>query len=288
MAGQAGRLYPYRHFLDQDWESEPSPPVKLEQPAQGEQEEQLQPTGNPDPLRLDTALWPKTEEKGEGEVEMKCQFCGSDFREVELLVCHLNLHLDSLASLPGTQLQPLRCAVTGCGYKPKPVRTAATSHYSTLKVVEEHIRAKHLKLPAWQCLYCDKTFNSKASLDYHHRMHNDPTKEYCNICRHFKSSDKFAHHDKVKCARLANAERKFKCEDCGKRFKGAANLALHRTIHSELRFICDFCGRAFTQKGNRKTHILKKHSEQLAESVSFLQCDDDGAPLPETTLVENI
>ena len=58
MAGQTGRLYPYRHFLDQDWESEPSPPVKLEH------EEQLQPTGNPDPLRLDTALWPKTEEKG--------------------------------------------------------------------------------------------------------------------------------------------------------------------------------------------------------------------------------
>eukprot|EP00092_Neocalanus_flemingeri_P028194 GFUD01030618.1.p1 GENE.GFUD01030618.1~~GFUD01030618.1.p1 ORF type:complete len:388 (+),score=61.83 GFUD01030618.1:103-1164(+) len=207
------------------------------------------------------------------DMEMICQFCGSDFDNLDNLIGHVHLHLESM---PDRDVN-LRCMIKDCSYRPKTSTKKTDTNfedsgtqnvitkYTQLKSIEDHMRSKHLNMPAWKCLFCDKPFNSKASLDYHHRMHNDPAKEYCRICKHFKSIDKIASHDLVKCAKLANAERKYECEDCGKRFKGAANLALHRTIHSEERFLCDFCGKSFTQKGNRKTHIMKKHSSLLIQ-----------------------
>jgi len=215
---------------------------------------------------------PKSVPSIKQNVEMMCQFCGGEFEDLELLIGHINLHLEGIPEDEVT----LRCMTRGCSYKPKVNGkkhsegdenngVSKMSNYTQLKSIQEHMRNKHLNMPAWRCTFCDKTFNSKASMDYHIRMHNDPTKEYCKICKHFKSIDKIALHDVVKCARLANAERKFECEDCGKRFKGAANLALHRVIHSQERFICDFCGKTFTQKGNRKTHMMKKHSSALLQ-----------------------
>jgi len=206
------------------------------------------------------------------EIEMICQFCGNDFQDLDNLISHVHLHLENIPDSDVT----LRCMVKNCNYRPKTcTKKNNTSNeldeqnsitkYTQLKSIEDHMRSKHFKMSAWKCLFCDKPFNSKASLDYHHRMHNDPSKEYCRICKHFKSIDKISSHDLVKCAKHANAERKYECEDCGKRFKGAANLALHRTIHSEERFLCDFCGKSFTQKGNRKTHIMKKHTAALIQ-----------------------
>lgn len=215
------------------------------------------------------------------DIEMICQFCGSDFDDLDNLIGHVHLHLESM---PDCDVN-LHCMVTNCSYRPKASTKKTDIHneesgtqnlitkYTQLKSIQDHMRSKHLKLPAWKCLFCDKPFNSKASLDYHHRMHNDPTKEYCRICKHFKSIDKIASHDLLKCAKLANVERRYECEDCGKRFKGAANLALHRTIHSEERFICDFCGKTFTQKGNRKTHVMKKHSSVLIQQ-SLTICNE--------------
>jgi rubrerythrin len=206
-------------------------------------------------------------------IEMICQFCGSDFDDLDNLIGHVHLHLESM---PDCDVN-LRCMIKGCSYRPK-TSTKRTDNiseesgpqnlitkYTQLKSIQDHMRSRHLNMPAWKCMFCDKPFNSKASLDYHIRMHNDPSKEYCRICKHFKSADKIASHDLIKCAKLANAERKYECEDCGKRFKGAANLSLHKIIHSEERFMCDFCGKSFTQKGNRKTHIMKKHSAALIQ-----------------------
>ena len=214
-------------------------------------------------------------------IQMTCQFCGSDFNNLDSLIGHVHLHLENMHDCDVN----LRCMVKTCNYRPKPniKRTDSpgeepsssnqVTRYTQLKSIQDHMRSKHLNMPAWKCIFCDKPFNSKASLDYHIRMHNDPSKEYCRICKHFKGIDKIASHDLVKCAKLANTERKYECEDCGKRFKGAANLALHRVIHSEERFICDFCGKSFTQKGNRKTHIMKKHSAALLQQSLFLNND---------------
>ena len=120
----------------------------------------------------------------------------------------------------------------------------------------------------WRCEVCSRTFNSKASLDYHLKMHKDPTKQYCPLCHHFINISKVATHNLAKCAQSASMEKKYECQVCGKRFKGLASLQLHRAIHGEKQFICKFCHKSFTQKGNMRTHIEKKHRQVAATEES--------------------
>ena len=203
------------------------------------------------------------------KVEMKCQFCASYFDDLSNLLGHLHLHLERM---PSKDID-LACMVKDCDYKadselyqdeesdPRPI-----SKYAQLRSIEQHIRSVHLNMQTWKCDYCDKQFNQKQSLVYHHKMHNDPTKEYCNICERFKDAEKMSLHDADKCARLAMVERKHECNDCGKTFKSLPSLWLHKKIHSDERFICEFCNKAFTQKGNRKTHMMKKHVSKILEN----------------------
>ena len=74
------------------------------------------------------------------------------------------------------------------------------SKYAQLRCIEQHIRSEHLNMQSWKC---DKQFNQKQSLVYHHKMHTDPTKEYCNIHQRFRDAEHMSYHDTEKCARMA-------------------------------------------------------------------------------------
>ena len=206
-------------------------------------------------------------------LEMKCQFCPSYFDDLPKIVAHLHLHLERVASKD----TDLECMVKGCDYKadydvndeeesnPKPV-----SKYVQLRCIEQHVRNEHLNMQAWKCGFCDKQFNQKQSLVYHYKMHEDPTKQYCNICQRFRDAGKMSSHDAEKCSKMALIEKRLECNECGKIFRSVPSLWLHKKIHTSERYICEFCDKSFTQKGNRKTHIMKKHADKLYENPIYL------------------
>ena len=161
-----------------------------------------------------------------GKVDSICQICGHRAPDDKTLLLHLRLHLESSEDLLTSYEQ----------------RSPAPG------LLEADTRGQEGRAGGWRCETCRRGFNSKASLDYHLKMHADPAKHYCPLCHHFINSSKVATHNLVKCAQTARMEKKYECEDCGKRFKGLASLHLHKAIHSEKRFICKFCFKSFTQK----------------------------------------
>merc|ERR1711971_1356064 len=133
-----------------------------------------------------------------------CKICGHTAPDAKTLLHHLRLHLEGSEDL-----------VTSC-------------EPGSPGLLEADTRGLEGRGGGWRCETCSRSFNSKASLDYHLKMHADPAKHYCPLCRHFIAASKVATHNLVKCAQSARMEKKFECENCGKRFKGLASLHLHK------------------------------------------------------------
>merc|ERR1719186_2393314 len=62
-------------------------------------------------------------------------------------------------------------------------------------------------------------------------------------------------------------EKPFKCDQCEKTFGQKGSLINHKVLHTgEKPFKCEHCDKAFTQKGNMKSHTIKEHSNKAEAS----------------------
>ncbi len=91
----------------------------------------------------------------------------------------------------------------------------------------------------------------------------------CSVCgKCFKTKSMLAAH------MVYHGDRKFECDDCGKRFYTVAHMNDHKRVHTQEKdYQCQLCGRTFNWKSSLKTHLSRVHS------------DPNAGPLPERKLV---
>ena len=183
-----------------------------------------------------------------------CQFCPDEFNQ-QTLIDHLKIHIEDVSSKDIILVCPVKTCEKNFFYLNK---GQTVGKLKQLGHLEEHLRAKHTKIPCSMCTECGKEFFSTMALHYHQRQHLDNTKFYCHDCEHFKKVTLKEFH-MIKC------KRRYTCPTCSKSFVSKKHLEVHELIHvSEKPFKCKDCPKSFTQKGNLKTHELKKHNKEQA------------------------
>nr|CAI5835591.1 unnamed protein product [Callosobruchus analis] len=159
-------------------------------------------------------------------VTSTCIYCNKTFVRKETLNDHIvKSHPDFIASV---SKKVHEC--TKCSFK--------TISASNLK---EHILAKHPDI-AKACIYCNKTFVRKATLDDHIvKMHP-----------HFIASFSRKVHECTKCT-----------------FKtiSTSQLRRHMVTHSDNVHTCIYCNKTFVRKETLDDHIVRTHPDFIA-SVS--------------------
>lgn len=115
--------------------------------------------------------------------------------------------------------------------------------YLTRKRLVNHMQRKHIRAKrSFTCKQCDKIFNSKSSLQFHHYYQHVDPQTY-----------------------------KFECTVCKKRFFRRGCLTDHQQTHSgEKCFTCNFCGSKFTSVRHRTQHITNVHKNSV-ETCTFCQ-----------------
>ena len=148
----------------------------------------------------------------------------------------------------------------------------------------------HLSSNVLMCDFCEFTTKTNGSLSCHIRCVHDETVHVCDICSgSFKGKLKFDLHTKrthaemkpctecgylvknitrhIRTKHTANADKKYKCDHCGKGFVEKQKLNIHmNSVHTkETKYECRYnCGAASSEKGNRKKHEIQKHGQAFS------------------------
>jgi len=95
-----------------------------------------------------------------------------------------------------------------------------------------HMKIEHSGIKI-ECPSCDKTFNSRMAMN-----------------RHFMN------------LHVADSEKKWQCQICGKGFQDSKLFETHQNIHKNIKpFSCPHCNSSFTDKSNLYQHIRKTHRD---------------------------
>ncbi|KAJ8042253.1 hypothetical protein HOLleu_13265 [Holothuria leucospilota] len=151
--------------------------------------------------------------------------------------------------------------------------------FTKMADLRAHQEELHKNLRPHQCPVCKKAFKRSTHLKEHVEIHNPERKttekgsypcQYCN--KTFTKPSLMERH-----MRCHTGDRPFDCPECKKSFTQKNSLTIHMKTHTkEKPFPCPYCGHAFSQKVNRKTHIQRQHSQQLAAEKG-LQDQGDGS-----------
>jgi hypothetical protein len=123
--------------------------------------------------------------------------------------------------------------------------------YERKASLNRHLRI-HKRKYRHQCIYCPKVFQEKAQLLKHYRTHSADKPFRCIICNTgFNQKGHLRRH-----FRIHSGYRPFKCTQCTKAFTRATCLVGHvRTHTGERPWRCVQCPKAFTQSYNLRRHV---------------------------------
>ncbi|XP_055594511.1 zinc finger protein 85-like [Uranotaenia lowii] len=122
--------------------------------------------------------------------------------------------------------------------------------------------------PVFACEVCPKTFDSKAKIEKHSRIHNEDLSFDCRMCaKKFKSQSTLTCHEKVHGEN--GVDNNFSCVTCGKVFKSEEKLQIHTRLHTgEKPYQCKICSKCFNHQSN-----LIAHSRTHEKVKKALKCD---------------
>ena len=133
------------------------------------------------------------------------------------------------------------------------------------------IKTKRLRKPCtYDCLFCDKQFDSAKRLVKHHNKSHKIM--YCGECsRAFRNLTTYKHHVR------SHSSKGVSCGDCGKNFAYQSQLNTHSAVHSSVRFKCnkENCDKSFKNAGDLTRH-LKQHT---AKKHKCPDCDYENVDL---------
>uniref|UniRef100_A0A8U8BRV3 Uncharacterized protein n=1 Tax=Geospiza parvula TaxID=87175 RepID=A0A8U8BRV3_GEOPR len=119
----------------------------------------------------------------------------------------------------------------------------------------------------YECLECQKRFQTSSNLLQHQQIHTDERAFRCPDCgKGFKRNSHLIRHQ-----RIHTGERPYECGECGMSFSQTSKLISHQKIHTRERpYECGECGKRFSQN----SHLLR-HQRSHTDERPFL-CPDCG------------
>ncbi|KAK3870361.1 hypothetical protein Pcinc_024412 [Petrolisthes cinctipes] len=224
--------------------------------------------------------------------EQGCPYCGKTFHRRSRFIRHLNYHLGNRSflckicnksfveksGLDAHHLthQPLNAPCTECG-----------KIFKTPRTMKRHLRT-HLDRTL-ACEVCKKVFRHEESLRVHKAVHREGgSGNICEVCEkdcktpyylqlHLSTKHEAAKFTCLRCQRSfkwkqsyrkhmalyhGEAQLKYKCGLCTRRFLTTSELRIHQVVHSsERKHLCDVCGKAFKHEYTRDKHVKTVHRD---------------------------
>ena len=165
------------------------------------------------------------------EKPFQCRQCGKRFNRADVLAKH--------------------CKISHSQYE------QCGRSFSNAGILASHKLRAHNLLQRYKCNYCGKSFSNAANFRQHKQIHAEVKRPKCEQCgKRFTNAGNLAMHIKTH-------QKSFRHKDDRKDLNGAANRKEHKQIHSrENRHKCEQCGRRFTNAGNLAMHS-KAHQKSF-------------------------
>ncbi|CAH1772404.1 unnamed protein product [Owenia fusiformis] len=172
--------------------------------------------------------------------------------------------------------------------------------------VTNHMTRKHqIRMKAYSCTMCNKTFSSKYHVKHHefslHGIESEDLQVFecpepgCN----YKTPQKYTlkkHAQKhmpgkmftcLECGKKLKTElylekhmnkihrgiRPYMCDQCGASYGEEAELKTHMARHGAKTHVCSHCGYATADKGNYQSHMFALHHIVLSQTMIIFECE---------------
>ncbi|CAG9859489.1 unnamed protein product [Phyllotreta striolata] len=204
-----------------------------------------------------------------GSSPFKCDNCKKIFTSKFKLVRHALIHSDR---------KPFSCTVCDRTFHRK-------DH------LKNHVKVHSPQKDVYVCDNCKKQYTSLLSYRKHLALHAaEEGNLTCQICQLvFESKEKILFHLKIhagsRTVKNPN-EKKFKCDECGRRFFTRKDVRRHNVVHTGMRdFLCQYCPQRFGRKDHLVRHIKKSHNNKYkAEESAGVSIKIEPKETPETAI----
>ncbi|CAH1173485.1 unnamed protein product [Phaedon cochleariae] len=185
------------------------------------------------------------------EKPYSCKLCSETFSSYTKQFFHMYLHKIESSEITNTLLVVSKTESGQLEAKCK----ECMKIFSTPKTAYQHTHNPQEKKAeeerTFLCTICGKTFNRKAHLQSHYRLHSGEKPYECTLC-----NKKFRHLARYKSHNLLHTgQRPYSCEICDKSFVQLDHLKQHTSVHSGRKpHACAFCRKTFAHKCNLVVH----------------------------------